>query len=222
MRHPVLSFSCVLASILLCSPACRAAAKDESPDVVARWLAANAEANSLRVEFSQTKRLASLQNSIRHRGVLWLNRSEDQFRWQVGDPPETIVTRNGEELLIARPKDKKFERRPARGESSSGLAFLLRGFPRTQSEFDRRYRTLNVTKRDETWRIVTQPLDRGARGVRTFTFTIDAKSYRLRGLDLTLRDGSSQQILFTQVAVNPKLAPDLFEVDTTGYQATKF
>lgn len=199
-------------------------AAQAEPDhrVVERWLATNSRVATLKVEFTQTRRLAGLKNPIRRYGLLWLDHQGKRFRWQLGDPPHTIVTRDGSNLLIVRPSERRFERRPAGEEGAGGLAVLARGFPRSPEEFRRKYRLLHVNPLKDSTRIVTQPLDRSATGVRTFTFVVGTDDARLRGIDLLLRDGSTQQIQFTKITTKPSLPAKIFQPDVSGYQATKF
>ena len=93
--------------LLLCLPllaeASRADSGTSGEEDVVRWLETNEGLTTLKVEFTQTRRLVSLKNPIRQKGVLWLDHPSNRFRWQTGNPPKTIVVREGKELLIIRP-----------------------------------------------------------------------------------------------------------------------
>lgn len=190
--------------------------------IVKRWLATNVGVDTLKIEFTQSRQLTSLKSVTRQNGVLWVDhRGEGRFRWQTGEPPQTIVIRRGGQLLIVRPRSKKYERRWTK-ESRSSMAMLAEGFPRRWEEFQRKYRLLGVKSQSKTHRIDVQPLGSAGRGVRVLTFVIGNGNGRLQGIDAMFRDGSSQQIAFDKVVTKVPLPTGLFSPDLTGYQETKF
>ena len=195
---------------------------DTGEAAVKQWLATNRGVDTLKVEFTQTRKLTSLKSVIRQRGVLWVDRrGEGSFRWQTGDPPGTIVTRKGGLLLIVRPRSRQYERRPA-GESGSSMAILAEGFPRSWEEFQRKYHLVGVKSRGEVHRINVQPRGQLDRGIQILTFVTGGARGVLQALDVKLRDGSSQQIVFDKVERRLPLRAELFSPDLSGYQATKF
>ena len=163
--------------------------------VIRRWLSTNAGVEALEVEFTQIRKLTSLKSMIRQDGILWMDRrGGTRFRWQTGIPPRTIVTRVKDELLVMRPRSLQYEKAPA-GESKNSMAILAGGFPRNWEEFEQKYDLLGVKSQDGTSRINVQPKGQLARGVRVLTFVTRSAKGVLQSIDLTLRDGSSQQIL---------------------------
>ncbi|MEM7601594.1 MAG: hypothetical protein AAF357_09285, partial [Verrucomicrobiota bacterium] len=60
--------------------------------VVQRWMSTNSGVRTIRIDFTQTRKMKSIKVPIRQSGSLWLNYGTSQFRWQVGNPPQTIVT----------------------------------------------------------------------------------------------------------------------------------
>ena len=195
---------------------------DTGEAAVKQWLATNRGVDTLKVEFTQTRKLTSLKSVIRQRGVLWVDRrGEGSFRWQTGDPPGTIVTRKGGQLLIVRPRSRQYERRPA-GESGSSMAILAEGFPRSWEEFQRKYHLVGVKSRGEVHRINVQPRGQLYRGIQILTFVTGGARGVLQALEVKFRDGSSQQIVFDKVERRLPLRAELFSPDLSGYQATKF
>ena len=57
---------------------------DPGEAVVKRWLATNEGVDTLRIEFTQTRKLTSLKSATRQRGVLWLVLFTEQafVRWR--------------------------------------------------------------------------------------------------------------------------------------------
>ncbi len=195
---------------------------DPGEAVVKRWLATNEGVDTLRIEFTQTRKLTSLKSATRQRGVLWVDhRRGGRFRWQTGDPPRTIVTGKGGQLLIIRPRSKQYERALAR-ESRSSMAILAQEFPRSWEEFQRRYHLLGIKSDSKVHRINVQPRGQSERGIRVLTFVTGREKGSLQAIEVLFRDGSSQQIAFDKVVRRLPLGPELFSPDLTGYQATRF
>lgn len=217
----------LLFAILLgyaCCPWLYLSAQTNSPDMgfVQRWLATNSGVDSLKIDFTQTRRMRSVKLPVRQDGTLWLDYGAHRFRWQTGDPAQTIVVSQGKNILILRTPMKRYEIRPAGSGGAPGMAALANGFPRTLAEFQQRYRVLEVNPQANTKRIVTRPLGAGGRGVETFTFVVDGSHHRLLGIEIDLEDGSSVNTVFSRVQTNVGLARDLFKPSLDGYTETKF
>ncbi|MDF1824649.1 MAG: outer membrane lipoprotein carrier protein LolA [Verrucomicrobiales bacterium] len=191
--------------------------------VVDRWMATNSGIHSIRIDFTQTRTMRSIKMPIRQSGSLWLNYGSNQFRWQVGDPAQTIVTKFRGNLFIIRTQMKKYEKRAAgSGDVPPGLMAMATGFPRSTSEFQRKYSVQTIEVVGSAFRIVTQPKGQEGRGVKTFIFMVGRDDYRLRGMEIYLDDGSFVKTAFDRVIPNIGLPGDLFTPDLTGYKETKF
>lgn len=191
--------------------------------VVERWMSTNGGVRSIRIDFTQTRTMRSIKVPIRQDGTLWLHYGSGQFRWQVGDPPQTIVTKHNGSLYIIRTPMKKFERRSANsGDVPHGLMAMATGFPRSTSEFQQRYSVRSIDVDGNVYRIVTQPRGEAGRGVKDFTFVIGRDDYRLRGMEISLDDGSFVHTAFNRVIPNVGIPGGLFTPDITGYRETKF
>ena len=196
--------------------------ENEGERAVRRWLSTNAGVEALKVEFTQTRKLTSLKSVIRQRGVLWLDRRKGtKFRWQTGHPPRTIVTRVDDELLVMRTRSRQYEKSPA-GKTRNSMAILARGFPQSWEEFQQKYQLMGVSSEGGRDRINVQPKGALAQGIRVLTFVTGSTNGILQSVGLTLRDGSSQQIVFDKVHTGPELNENIFDPDLTGYRATNF
>lgn len=191
-------------------------------DVVKRWLGTNSGVNSVKINFTQTRTMRSLKVPIRQSGTLWLDYRSGRFRWQTGNPAQTIVVKPASHLFILRTPMKKYEKRPAGAGGAPGMGALASGFPRSYSDFQRKYRLQKVEPRHNTHRIVATPLGAGGRGVNTFTFVVDQRSYKLVGIEIDLKDGSSVKTVFNGVQTNAAVPLSLFQPDLTGYKEVKF
>lgn len=191
--------------------------------VVQRWMSTNSGVRSIQIDFTQTRTMKSIKVPIRQTGTLWLNYGTDQFRWQVGSPPQTIVTKFRGNLFIIRTPMKKYERRSAgSGDVPHGLMAMATGFPRSTSEFQRKYAVQSIATEGSVYRIVTQPKGQAGRGVKNFVFMVGRDDYRLRGMEIFLSDGSFVKTAFNRVIPNVGIPANLFTPDLTGYKETKF
>ncbi|MEM6916179.1 MAG: outer membrane lipoprotein carrier protein LolA [Verrucomicrobiota bacterium] len=191
--------------------------------VIQRWMSTNSGVRSIQIDFTQTRTMRSIKVPIRQTGTLWLNYGTDQFRWQTGNPPQTIVTKHRGNLYILRVPTKKFERRSAgSGDVPHGLMAMATGFPRSTSEFQRKYSVQSIETEGSVYRIVTQPKGQAGRGVKNFVFMVGRDDYRLRGMEIFLSDGSFVKTAFNRVIPNVGIPGNLFTPDLTGFKETKF
>ena len=198
--------------------------------VVEKWFQATSSAKSVEVVFRQKRKLKTIKLPIKNQGKLWIDYAEDRFRWQTGDPPQTIVLRVEKQLTIVRTPGKRFEIRDLtqkaaddeRANPKSGMMVLAGGFPRTLGEFQKHYRVLNTESDDQFHRVTTKPIDARSESIDEFVFLIDAKSFFLRGFEIELKDGSSIEMAFDEVTPNPELTDELFQHDLTGYKEADF
>lgn len=212
---------CLLLSLSMGIIVAQSAAPDRQ--IVERWLATNTDVQSLKIEFTQTRKIRSLKIPIRQSGTLWLDHRGNQFRWQTGNPAQTIVVSLGKNILIARTPLKRYEIRAAgAGDGAPGMSALASGFPKNMPEFDAKYRILETRRVENTQRIVALPLGAGGRGISSFTFVVDATRFRLLGIEIDLEDGSAVNTLFTRVETNVAIPVDLFKPALDGYTETKF
>ncbi|MFT5468438.1 MAG: outer membrane lipoprotein-sorting protein [Verrucomicrobiales bacterium] len=212
--------------ISLAFAASATAADEDGSAIVERWLDAGSPVSALRVEFTQTRKLKTIKLPIVKKGTLWIDYAKDRFRWQTGDPPQTIVVRVADELTVIRTPGKKFERRDlgdnAGDAQPHALMALAGGFPRSVEAFNRDYRLIEANREGETFRLITQPLGARGKGVEHFIFLIDAEQHRLRGFEIQLEDGSSISTSFDAVETEPSLTDELFVPDLTNYRETQF
>lgn len=193
--------------------------------VVERWLATNANTQSLKVDFVQSKALKALKKPLSQEGTLWLDYRTNQFRWQLGSPAKTIVVSQGQEkIAVMRTPLKRVEFRESGGTSKSapGLSTLSRGFPKNLADFQKEYRILKINPIETSYEIITQPLGADAEGVSRFRFVIDKQRYLLKGIVIDLKDGSTVTTTFQKVDRNPVIQANVFRPDLSGYTQTKF
>lgn len=212
----------LIPGLILAGSAVRAQSNAPDLSLVERWLATNSGVGTLKIDFTQTRHMRSVKRASSQDGTLWLDYQNHRFRWQTGDPANTIVVSLGSNILIIRTPGKKYEVRQAGSGGAPGMAALANGFPRTLAEFKQRYHVLETRPEANTQRIIAKPLGESGKGVNTFTFVIDSTQFRLLGIEIDLEDGSAVHTVFRGVEVNPALSNELFQPPVDGYTETKF
>ena len=127
----------LMLSLCAALPASATTAPDLAP--VRKWLAGQATARTVQADFTQTRSFHALRDPIASPGHLWYS-APHSFRWELGDPPKTIVLRQGDRLYVIQPAKKHAEQRSAAdvtgqaggaGNADDGLS-LRQGLRRLQ------------------------------------------------------------------------------------------
>ena len=184
-----------------------------SPEV-ASWLAAQTNIQSWSADFIQTRSLKSLAKPLTASGHVWFA-APNRFRWELGNPPQTIAVRATQELLVIYPRLKRVERIPLVGNQTGpwrdALALLEAGFPRSAVELEAQYNILSQTVQNGTGQLVLQPKSASARRmIPQIEIDFDAKDSSLRSTELQFADGSSMRNDFKSAVLNPTVGPDTF------------
>ena len=211
-----------LMTFVACSLTATSVAQDVNIEPVKQWIGKQAGMKTAVVRFTQERKLRSLRKPIKKSGTFWFQQPST-FRWQVGDPAETIaVQKSKEDLFVVNKKDKTIDRYPyavvaAKG-SRNGLTFLEAGFPKDLAEFQKNFKIRSVKESQGYHEILTQLTDRRASlGCRKIVFFLDLKSYELKHVHLYFRDGSIITNRFDSVKLNSPIPKGTFEVDTQGF-----
>src|SRR6266576_4125887 len=105
--------------------------------LVSSWLTAQTNIQTWSADFVQTRSFKSLTQPLTATGHLWFA-APNRFRWELGNPPQTIALRATNEMLVIYPKMKRVERYPLSGSQAGEwrdmLALLETGFPRNETE----------------------------------------------------------------------------------------
>src|SRR5580658_6146223 len=91
-------------------PLCLAATVLHAGDYDAQfnqWFAAQTNVQNWSADFTQTRSLVALAQPLTSLGKVWVKPGE--FRWELGQPAQTIVVRNPDEMLILYPRFKRAE-----------------------------------------------------------------------------------------------------------------
>ncbi len=193
---------------------CAVAQAAELNPTVASWLAAQTNIQAWAADFVQTRTFKSLTQPLTAKGHVWFQ-SPNRFRWEVGNPAQTIAVREPDALLVIYPRFKRVERFPLTGQAAGqwkdALALLEAGFPRSAAELEGQYNILEQVVQGPVGRVVLQPKSAAARRMMPqIQIEFDTKDFSLRATELQFTDGSSLRNDFTNPVLNPSIDPQLF------------
>ena len=182
---------------------------------VSSWLAAQTNVHSWSADLVQTRRLKSLTQPLPPvPGHVWFA-APNRFRWELGNPPQTIAVRATNEMLVIYPRLKRVERFPLSGEQAGpwkdALALLQAGFPRSAEELEAEYNILDQTAQDQTVQLLLEPKSAAARRMMPkIQIEFDRQNLALKATELRFADGSTMRNDFTNAVLNPTISPDQF------------
>jgi hypothetical protein len=140
----------------------------------------------------------------------------DRFRWELGQPVQTIALRQPDQLLIIYPRFKRAEKYPLHGAQPGpwrdALALLEASFPRSRADLESRFRVSSVTETNAMIQVTLQPKSASARKfMAEIQVNLSTNGFSPLDTELRFSDGSSMRNDFTNTVVNAPLGPELFE-----------
>jgi len=184
------------------------------------WLVAQTNLLTWSAEFLQTRTLRALTRPLATRGHVWFA-APDRFRWELGDPAQTIAVRQTNEMLVIYPRLKRAERYPLEGGRRADwqemLALLEAGFPRDPAEWSRRFDLLKSIQEGAIARLSLRPKSAGARRwVAQMDLVMNTNGPSLLSTELHFADGSTLRNDFTNATVNSVIADAVFRPALDG------
>ena len=207
--------------LALCAAGPASAAESPNLAPIRKWLAGQASVRTIQADFTQTRSFHALRDPIASPGHLWFS-APHSFRWELGDPPKTVVLRRGDLYLVVQPAKKHAERQSAAdlGGQAGGREMPMMDFPFAKDfdDFNRRFEVLAVTTRDTHCHVEMLPRDPQMRKLlEVARIDFDTATGFLISFEFVTRDGSSLRNEFTNVRLNGKIDPARYEYDLTGY-----
>lgn len=184
---------------------------------IAPFLEAQAGLKSWTADFVQTRTLKSLKQPLKTPGHLYFM-APNVFRWELGDPVQTIAVRTSNEVLLLYPSLKRAERYSLSSNDPAGagqwqemLSLLDAGFPRSQKELESRFQIISNRQEGARTHIVLQPKAASARRwMREMELIFDSATKSLAGTEIRFADGSSLRNDFNNERKNADITPELF------------
>jgi outer membrane lipoprotein-sorting protein len=165
----------------------------------------------------QTRTLKALTQPLVSTGRVWFA-APNQFRWELGDPAQTIALRLSEQMLVIYPLLKRVEKYPmnsgAKGPLRDALALLEAGFPRDRQELDRQFRITSATpsETNQSLELTLQPRTSGARRMMPqIKIAFSTNDWMLVATELHFADGSVLRNDFTNAKRNFSIDEKMIE-----------
>lgn len=216
------TLSCALITLLTSTPM-EAAPSAGTPDLspLKTWLASQRGVHSVSADFTQIRAFKTLKSPLTVKGHVWIA-PPSRFRWELGEPPKTIIIGNKSSVLILHPSKHQAEKKSVSGPGSppQGDPFSMMGFPGSNSfeEFQKKMRVLSL--RTEGSRCHLEMLPRDAQAIQALSsinLDFDTRTGEWRSFEIVTKEGSSIRTEFTRVELNSKLPQELFEYDLQGF-----
>jgi outer membrane lipoprotein-sorting protein len=193
-----------------------AACATEPSTLLDQWLAARTNLRAWSADVIQTRSLKVLSQPLVSTGKVWVA-VPDRFRWELGQPAQTIALRWPDQLFIIYPRLKRMEKYPLNdkqpGPWRDALALLEASFPRNRADLEADFRVLSVVQTNSIVRLVLQPKSASARKFMTeIHVTFRTNDFLPTATELRFNDGSTMRNDFTNPTLNPPIREELFEV----------
>ena len=192
-----------------------AALADPGTALLDRWISAQTNLHTWTADSTQTRSLKVLSQPLVSKGKVWVM-VPDRFRWELGQPAQTVALRQPDQLLILYPRLKRAEKYPLRGVQSGpwkdALALLEASFPRSRADLESHFRVLSITETNSAMQVTLQPKSATARKfMAEIQVNVSTNGFSPLATELRFSDGSSMRNDFTNVAINPPLGEELFD-----------
>jgi outer membrane lipoprotein-sorting protein len=181
-----------------------------------KWFEVQTNLQSWSADFTQTRSLKVLSQPLVSTGKVWVKPGE--FRWELGQPVQTIVLRRPDQLLIVYPRLKRAEKYPLDGVPSGpmkdALALLDASLPRDRATMEQHFRLLSAAETNSILQMTLQPRSDSARKfIGEIVIGFHTNDFTIAVTEMKFADGSSLRNDFTNVMLNQPMDPKLFEVE---------
>jgi outer membrane lipoprotein carrier protein len=186
---------------------------DDATELVSGWLRNQTNIQTWSADFVQTRSLKSLTQALISTGQVWFA-APNRFRWELGNPPQTIAVRQPEQMLVIYPKLKRVEKYPLNGATGpwrDALALLEAGFPRNRAEMESRFNIQSTQIKADVCELTLQPKSSAARRMMSqIKIAFGTNDFLLRATELQFADGSTMRNDFKNPKLNEKSDESLF------------
>lgn len=198
---------------------CLAAAISHAADYDAqfnKWFEVQTNLQSWSGDFTQTRTLTVLNQPLISTGKVWVKPGE--FRWELGQPVQTILLREPNQLLIIYPRLKRVEKYPLgavpSGPMKDALALLDASLPRDRATMEQNFRLLSATETNSILQMTLQPRSESARNfIAEIVIGFHTNDFTIAATEMRFADGSKLHNDFTNVVLNRPIDPKLFETN---------
>ena len=183
--------------------------------VLDTWFSAQTNLHSFTADVIQTRTLKVLSQPLVSTGKVWVV-IPNRFRWEIGQPAQTIALRQPDTLFLIYPRLKRAEKYPLNdnqpGPWRDALALLEASFPRSRADLESHFRVLSVTQTNANWELTLQPKSPLARQMMAeIGITVRTNDFSLAATEMKFADGSRMRNDFTNIVLNPVLGEEIFD-----------
>ncbi len=179
-----------------------------------KWLDVQTNLQSWNGDFTQTRSLKVLAQPLVSTGKVWVRPGE--FRWELGQPPQTIVLREPNQLLIMYPQLKRVEKYsldnpPA--QLKDALSLLDATLPRDRATMQKQFRLLAAAETNSVLQMTLQPNSASARKfIGQIIIGFSTNDFSIALTEMKFADGSSLRNDFSHVVMNQPIEDSRFEL----------
>jgi outer membrane lipoprotein-sorting protein len=191
-------------------------ASAQTDGLLDRWIAAQANLHTWSADIIETRTFKTLSEPLVSTGKVWMA-MPNHFRWELGQPAQTIAVRQPDRLLLIYPRLKRVERYPLTNAHSGpwrdAMALLEASFPRSRTKLESQFEVVSMTESNSVANLSLRPRSPLARKfVTSLQISFQATDFSPVSTTLTFSDGSSMRNDFTNAVRNPPLPKGLFDV----------
>ena len=188
---------------------------------ITQWLAAQSTLKTWTADFTQTRMLKTLKQPLKSQGRL-VFAAPNNFRWQLGDPAQTVAIRNSNEMTVLYPKLKRAERYPLTGAGNEpwrdALALMDAGFPGSATELESRFKLLSLRFTNDLAQVTLEPRSAMAKKFMSeVQLSLRTNDFSMTANQLQFSDGSILRNDFTNAVKNPSLPPEAFDANIPAF-----
>jgi outer membrane lipoprotein-sorting protein len=180
-----------------------------------KWFEVQTNIQSWSADFTQTRQLKVLNQPLVSAGRVWV--THDEFRWELGQPVQTIVLRRPDQLLIIYPRLKRAEKYPLgavpSGPIKDALALLDATLPRDRATMEKSFRLLSADETNSVLQMTLQPRSDSARKfISEIVIGFHTNNFTIAATEMKFADGSRLRNDFSNVVLNQPIEPDRFQM----------
>ena len=181
-----------------------------------QWFAVQTNLQSWAGDFTQTRTLTVLNQPLVSHGKVWVK--PGQFRWELGQPVQTIVLRTPEQLLIVYPRLKRAEKYPLTavptGPMKDALALLDASLPRDRATMEKNFQLLSAMETNSILQMTLQPRSAEARKfIGQIVIGFHTNDFTIAITEMKFADGSKLHNDFTNVVLNQPIEAKMFAAE---------
>jgi len=181
-----------------------------------QWFEVQTNLQSWSGDFTQTRVLTVLNQPLISTGKVWVKRGE--FRWELGNPVQTVVLRQPDQLVIIYPRLKRAEKYPlgavATGPMKDALALLDASLPRDRASMEEHFKLVSAALTNSILQMTLQPRNEAARKfIGEVVIGFHTNDYIIANTEMKFADGSLLRNAFTNIVLNGTFPAELFEAN---------